>query len=274
MGEAFVTTDGVELGYVRQGQGQGQGQGSGPPLVLVHGGATDKGCFDPIAPLLAERHEVVAYDRRGRGTSGDGHAGYEIQRELLDLAEFAAFVGGGEPVDVFGYSFGGLIAVALAAAPGASRTIRRLAVYEPPFRVPGMLPEGLRAEAASLGDPDEILRRFITRTFLLPDTVVDAMQRHPAWESSRQAVPTLDREFDVVETLAPPDKLDPAIPVLHLLGHPDCGGNPAFAAVAQRISAASDNVRIEYVSGLPHFAIATDAAHMADLIEQFLGADS
>ena len=261
----LTTTDGVQLGYIRQG--------SGPPLVLVHGGATDVTCFDPILPALAERFDVLAYDRRGRGMSGDGAAGYEVQRELLDLAEVAQFAGGGEPVDVFAYSYGGTIALSLAASPDAARTLRRLAVYEPPFNVPGMLDDGLHDDVVRLvaaGDGDEALRQFVGRTFRLPDAVVDFMQTHPAWQASLAAVATLDREFDTVDALAPPHSLDPHVPVLHIVG--DSGGNPAFLAIAEQVAKAADSVRIERIGGLPHFAIASEPVRMVELLVEFFTA--
>jgi pimeloyl-ACP methyl ester carboxylesterase len=264
MTERFTTTDGVELGYDRHGA-----KTSGPPLLLVHGGMTDKGCFAPILPLLAQHREVIAYDRRGRGTSGDG-AVYEVQRDMLDLAEIAAFAGNGKPVDVFGYSYGGMLALSLAASDEGAKTIKRLAVYEPPFSVPGMFAEGLVDDVERLikeGEGSGALRRFVSGTFHLPEPVVAAMERHPAWAASLAALPTFGRESDAVESLAPPDKLNPDIAVLYIVG--DNGGNPAFADIANRVAKANPNVRTAAVGGIPHFAIATEPQRMAELLLDF-----
>ena len=43
--------------------------GEGPPLVLVHGSATDLTTWDGVVDDLARDHRVIAYDRRGYGVS-------------------------------------------------------------------------------------------------------------------------------------------------------------------------------------------------------------
>lgn len=43
--------------------------GDGPPLVLVHGSATDLTTWDGVIDELARDHRVIAYDRRGYGQS-------------------------------------------------------------------------------------------------------------------------------------------------------------------------------------------------------------
>ena len=43
--------------------------GSGPPIVLMHGIGLDRRIWDPVVPLLAREHEVVAVDLPGFGES-------------------------------------------------------------------------------------------------------------------------------------------------------------------------------------------------------------
>jgi pimeloyl-ACP methyl ester carboxylesterase len=43
--------------------------GEGPPLVLVHGSATDMTTWDGVVDELARDHRVTTYDRRGYGRS-------------------------------------------------------------------------------------------------------------------------------------------------------------------------------------------------------------
>jgi pimeloyl-ACP methyl ester carboxylesterase len=60
--------------------------GAGPPLILVDGAFCyrENGPASQLAPLLAEHFTVFAYDRRGRGASGDAPV-YAIEREVDDL---------------------------------------------------------------------------------------------------------------------------------------------------------------------------------------------
>jgi pimeloyl-ACP methyl ester carboxylesterase len=104
--------------------------GSGPALLLVHGGLSGLGRFAPLWRELVPHFTVTAMDRRGRGTSGDADA-YELQREFEDVGAVAEHLAGpgGEPVDVFGHSIGGVVVL---GAAGMGAPLRRLALYEPP----------------------------------------------------------------------------------------------------------------------------------------------
>ena len=71
--------DGTTIAYERSG--------SGPALILVDGALCSR-AFGPspkLAPLLAAHFTVYAYDRRGRGQSGDTHP-YAPAREVEDIA--------------------------------------------------------------------------------------------------------------------------------------------------------------------------------------------
>jgi pimeloyl-ACP methyl ester carboxylesterase len=46
----------------------------------------------PLAEQLAQRFNVINYDRRGRGDSGDA-APYAVEREIEDLGVLIAVVG-------------------------------------------------------------------------------------------------------------------------------------------------------------------------------------
>jgi len=260
----FTTTDGVDLGLVRWGPDPAASQA--PPLLLVHGGVTAYQCFEPIVPALSADRHVVAYDRRGRGISGDGKGAYTLAREVEDLVEVARHVGDGGPVDVLGYSYGGMIALHALE----SDALRRLVVYEPPFAVRGIPADGTDELLAVLdkGDIDAALRLFITLTFHLPDSVVNAMERHPMWQVSRDTAPTIEREFDALERTVIPTAARPDLPVLVLVA--SVGGNPAFRDIAARLEASLPDVTVAHVGGIPHFAISTDADTFVRHVTSFL----
>src|SRR5712672_2536285 len=71
--------DGTSIAYERAG--------TGPALILVDGALCSRS-FGPspkLVPLLARQFTVYAYDRRGRGQSGDTHP-YSPAREVEDIA--------------------------------------------------------------------------------------------------------------------------------------------------------------------------------------------
>src|SRR4051794_14799138 len=95
--ERVTSEDGTSIAYWRSGEG--------PPLVLVHGIASDHSRWAPVLLAFEQRYTVYAIDRRGRGGSGDSE-NFAIEREFEDVA---AVVGSlGESVNLLGHSYGAL----------------------------------------------------------------------------------------------------------------------------------------------------------------------
>jgi 2-hydroxy-6-oxonona-2,4-dienedioate hydrolase len=103
--------------------------GEGPPLVLLHGGHGDWRHWQRNIDALAAHHTLWLPDMPGFGESdklpGSPHAPDRLER-LLDAVEhtLGALVGSEVPVDLAGFSFGGLVAAKLALR----RPVRRLAL--------------------------------------------------------------------------------------------------------------------------------------------------
>src|SRR5438270_5112273 len=119
----YVTSkDGTSIIFDRIGQGF--------PLILVDGALCYRGVgpSGPLARALMRHFTVFAYDRRGRGESGDT-APYAVEREIEDLDALITKAGG--KAFVFGHSSGA--ALALDAAVSLGEKIKKLAMYEPPY---------------------------------------------------------------------------------------------------------------------------------------------
>jgi len=99
-------------------------------VIVVGGALNTRHSAGPLAARLAPHFTVLAYDRRGRGDSGDTPP-YAVEREVEDLRALVAASGGS--AHVYGHSSGGALAP-LAAADGLP--VERLAVYEPPYATP------------------------------------------------------------------------------------------------------------------------------------------
>ena len=122
----FVTSaDGTKIGYRMSGQG--------PGVVLVQGAMGTAENYDELARLLAPNFTLYLPDRRGRGMSPLRYTHvHMIPRDIEDLDALLTQCGAHY---VFGLSSGAIIALAAAAA---LPSIKKTALYEPPF-----YPEGI-----------------------------------------------------------------------------------------------------------------------------------
>ena len=102
----IVERDGVRLA-VRELPGDGR------PLLLLHGLASTTHIWDLVAPRLAGRHRVVAYDQRGHGESTKTAAGYGFPEVVADAAEVIRRLRLRRTV-IVGHSWGGSVALEVA----------------------------------------------------------------------------------------------------------------------------------------------------------------
>jgi pimeloyl-ACP methyl ester carboxylesterase len=179
-----ISSDGTTIAFDRSG--------GGPTIILVGGALSDRSAAAPLAALLASHFTVIAYDRRGRGDSGDA-APYAVEREVEDIAALIADSGGS--AFVFGHSSGAPLA--LEAARTHAATISKLALYEPPFIVDDSrapLPKDyvLRLqELVAAGRPGDAVEYFMTTGPGVPGEVVAGMRHEPFWASLESMAHTL-----------------------------------------------------------------------------------
>lgn len=99
-----VQVDGAVLAYEEGGAGA-------PPLLFVHGWAGNRGNFAPQMDHFADRHRVVAVDRRGHGASDAPEQEYTVEGASGDLAAVCRGLGLGRAIvvqhsyDRLGYDF-------------------------------------------------------------------------------------------------------------------------------------------------------------------------
>jgi pimeloyl-ACP methyl ester carboxylesterase len=165
--ETVTSADGTPIAY--------EAVGDGPVVVIVGGALSRAADAMGIADALAEAgFRAVAWDRRGRGSSGDAQ-GTTPAHEVQDLTAVIEAVGG--EAAVLGHSSGAVLAL-YAAAAGAP--ITALFLSEPPLRF-GVdepaddLPERLQA-LVDEGRPDEAVATFQIEGVGLPREMVDGMR--------------------------------------------------------------------------------------------------
>ena len=186
----MTSKDGTALAFDRSGEG--------PPVVVVGGALSTRSAAEPLAGLLAPSFTVYAYDRRGRGDSGDTPP-YAVEREVEDIQALIEEAGGS--AFAFGHSSGGALALEAAAR---TLGITKLAVYEPPFIVDSSRPplpddsvERL-TELASTGRRGDAVEYFMETGVGMPPEAIAAMKDAPFWPALEAVAHTLPYDMRVM----------------------------------------------------------------------------
>jgi pimeloyl-ACP methyl ester carboxylesterase len=138
---------GVDLAY--------EEHGAGPPVLLIHGLASDARALAPVAGDLAGRARVIAHDRRGYGASGspEPYTGTTVMEQAEDAAAVLTHLDATGAV-VAGDGFGALVALdVLRRYPGLARGA---VAADPPLFA--LVPEATEALAAQRQEVHEALR--------------------------------------------------------------------------------------------------------------------
>jgi pimeloyl-ACP methyl ester carboxylesterase len=247
--ETVTSADGTSIAFDRSG--------SGPALILIGGALTDRRAADELVPLLDRRFTVVAYDRRGRGDSGD-RPPYAVEREVEDLGALIDAVGG--EAFVFGHSSGAVLALEAAID---DLPITRLAIYEPPFVVDDTRPpippdyvERVRALVAEDRRGDAV-EYFLTQAVGVPQGAVTQMRGAPMWPRMESLAHTIAYDGAVMDGHLSGEPLPAAwvasvtIPTLVM----DGGASPDWARNAVRqLAAILPNAERGTLAGQDHGA--------------------
>jgi pimeloyl-ACP methyl ester carboxylesterase len=116
-GSVFTQISGQSVFYAEAGRGE--------TVLLLHGWGTDHSLFRPLIELLSKKYHVLALDLPGFGQSAE-------PPNAWDVGDYAAFVQkflaqkGISVCSILGHSFGGRVAIKIAAAPPPQLTIKKL----------------------------------------------------------------------------------------------------------------------------------------------------
>lgn len=245
-----VSADGTEIAFDAWGQGQ--------PLIMVDGATSYRAVSQlnaQVGQLLGKEFRVYAYDRRGRGESGDT-APYAVQREIEDLAALIAEAGA--PAFVCGFSSGAVLALDAAAA---GLPISRLALFEPPFVVDDSRPPGPADYVARLdasvaeGRPGDAVELFMTAAVGLPAEAVAGVRQSPFWPALEAVAPTIAYDGRIMGTTMsgrplPADRWAAvSVPTLVMYGR---GTAPWLISAARALAALMPTASLQPVDGAQH----------------------
>ncbi len=253
------SSDGTSIAFDRVGEG--------PPLIMVGGALGTRSSEASLAALLAPHAKVIAYDRRGRGDSGDTPP-YAVEREVEDLDALIEEAGG--RARVYATSSGGNLALE-AAASGVG--IEKLALWEPNFLVDDSrppLPDDYVAQLEELtaaGLSDEAVEYFMTTAVGLPAEFVAPMREAPMWEGMEAVAHTLAYDGRIVAGFSlPRDRVDSiGVPTLVI----DGGQTPWLSTGAEALAEALPAGEHRRIAGQPH-NVAPEA--IAPVLTEFFGA--
>jgi pimeloyl-ACP methyl ester carboxylesterase len=185
-----TSRDGARIAYDQLGQG--------PALILVAPAFATRSDQASVAAALAPYFTVFAYDRRGRGASGD-RVPYAVEREIEDLDALIDVAGGS--TYVFGHSSGAVLA--LDAARALPTRIMKLALYEPPFIIDASrspMPEDFArhlSELIAAGRRGDAVEYWQTQLGI-PAEAVAHMRQSPMWAGLEAVAPTLPYDATIM----------------------------------------------------------------------------
>ncbi len=194
-------------------------EGAGPPLLLMHGAEASRQMFAALVPILSKHFTVVAYDQRDCGET----EGPERASTLADLADDAhRLIGalGFERAHVFGSSFGGRVAQALALRhPHSVDRLVLGSTWPLPQAYDALCPEAPRLAALRQGMPataEELATWFFPEAFLVQRPDLRRLFATARPESARST-----RRGETVQTTLERGAADIAAPTLVLAGELD-----------------------------------------------------
>ncbi len=95
-----VDVDGVPIRYFEWGDK------ANPPVLLLHGFLSHRRCWAFVAPLLAEKYHLIAFDLSGMGDSGEA-PDYKLAARIKEVGGFIDKLNLQQKPFLVGHSFGG-----------------------------------------------------------------------------------------------------------------------------------------------------------------------
>jgi pimeloyl-ACP methyl ester carboxylesterase len=232
-----------------------------PLVALVHGTMDRSAGLLRLSRRLDADARVLRYDRRGYGRSRP-HAGpFGADAQVDDLEALVA----GRRVVVMGHSYGGNVALALAAR--RPELVAGVVVYETPMSWLDWWPSTTAGGAALAGDdPADAAERFMRR--LVGD---EKWQRLPPGTRAarREEGIAMVGELTDLRERAPWDADDVRVPVVAMYGE---HGAPHHRAGMEHLVSALASCRAVQVDGARHFGPNTHADAVAATVLDLVAA--
>ena len=191
------------------------GDPTAPLIVVVHGSMDRSAGLLRLSRRLDVDHRVIRYDRRGYGRSSEVGPPWTVAANIDDLeALLDTAVATSGPAVVFGHSFGGNVALGLAAR--RPELARAVVVYESPLSWLDWWPgDSAGGAAMAVDDPGDAAEAFMRR--LVGDAVWERLPPSKRAERRAEGV-AMVAELADLRRQAPWDGERIVVPVLALHG--------------------------------------------------------
>lgn len=127
----YIPVNGLSMYY--------ESYGTGEPIVLLHGAyMTIDMNWSQIIPLLSKNHRVIAFELQGHGHTADIYRPFSYPALAADVAAAMQYLKISDAT-VLGYSFGGTVAIQLAAS--YPELVKNLIAVSTVYKSGGWLPE-------------------------------------------------------------------------------------------------------------------------------------
>ncbi|MDQ3470538.1 MAG: alpha/beta hydrolase [Actinomycetota bacterium] len=225
-------------------------------VVLIHGSMDRSAGLLKLSRRLDDDHRVARYDRRGYGRSAPHDGPFDVARQVDDLLAVMA----GRSAVLFGHSYGGNVALTLAAQQ--PDVVRAVVVYESPLSWLPWWPTTTAGGQALDGmtDPADAAERFMRR--LVGDAKWERLSAGTRAARRREGVAMVG-ELANLRAAAPWDPADVRVPVTAIRGS---GGADHHRRSVEYIASSVDGARLVVVEGARHFGPNTHPTEVADVI--------
>ncbi len=238
------------------------GDPSGPLISVVHGSMDRSAGLLRLSRRLDGEHRVLRFDRRGYGRSTDVGPPWTAESNIDDL-ERLLVDSSATPATVFGHSYGGNVALGLAAR--RPDLVRAVIVYETPLSWVTWWPHNSAGAAAmAQDDPGDAAEAFMRR--LVGDAVWERLPASKQAERRREGR-AMVAELADLRRGAPWTASRIGVPVLAMYGE---DARPHHRRAMRWLGDTLVDCRSEMIAGAGHAGPHTHADAVAVAVESFL----
>jgi pimeloyl-ACP methyl ester carboxylesterase len=238
------------------------GDADAPLVALVHGSMDRSAGLLKLSRRLDDRFRVLRYDRRGYGRSAPHDGPFGMEEQVADLVAVLA----GRPAVVFGHSYGG--DVALALADRHPELVRAVGVYETPLPWVDWWPDSTAGSQARRDGtaPDEAAERFMRR--MIGDARWERLPSRTRSARRAEGITMISELVDIDEHV-PWDPARITVPAVSMRGS---DGRDHHRRSSDHLNAVLADCPIVTIEGARHFGPNTHpdavAAVLTDLVSR------